>query len=163
MPNLYSASVAPNFSATRNLILGNRVEKSAADIFDGTQKAIFTISGGDVYLTLLYVTVSGAAIDASASDMKFVMNPTTGTDADMSSATNIQGDENGSIYNCPFYASNPPSGGVGGSGRSNYNGWVAPVGTIDIDTVADVGTGGALGTCVLYWLPLTDGAKVVAA
>jgi len=145
------------------MLRGYKVTRAAADVFDGTQKAIFTITGGRVLITGLLSTVSGAAIDAGASNMSFVTNPTTGTDAAMCAVLDINADENGTIYSCPFDVSVALRGGSGGGGYIPDKGWVAAVGTIDILTVADVGTGGALGSFTLFYIPLDNGAKVTAA
>ena len=53
-------------------ILGNKVTRAAADIFDGTQTALFTVSGGRVLVTQLTTEVSTAALDNAASNTSFV-------------------------------------------------------------------------------------------
>jgi len=157
------ASISPLYGASQNVFQGKRVMRAAADIFDGTQKALFTVAGGQVVIECLHVTVSGAAIDGGASNTKFVMNPTTGTDADMCAVLDINADEEGTIYVCPMNGSTALRGGSGGSAQLNAGGWIAPAGTIDISTAADVGTGGALGAAHIYWYPMDDGATVTAA
>ena len=157
------SSNAGLYSAAQNVFQGYRLMRAAADIFDGTQTAMFTVAGGQVIIECLHITVSGAAIDAGASNLKIVCNPTTGTDADMCAVLDINADENGSIYVCPMNGSTAMRGGSGGSAQLNAGGWIAPAGTIDISTSADVGTGGALGAVYCYWYPMDDGATLTTA
>lgn len=158
------SSSAGLYSADKNLFLGKKVTRAAADIFDGTQKALFTVSGGKVMVTALIAEVTTAAIDGGASNTKFVMNPTVGTDADMCAVLDINADEAGTIYSCSFNGSTALLGGSGGGARvPQPRGWIAPEGTIDLSTAADVGTGGALGYCELWYIPLDNGATVTAA
>lgn len=144
-------------------LLGKKVPRSAADIFDGTQKPLFTVSGGRVVITILTVEVTTAAIDNASSNMRFVMNPTVGTDKDMCANLDIDQNEVGTIYGCSFNSTVAALGGNGGGCRvPQPRGWVAPEGTIDIYTSVDVGTGGALGSAELFYYPLDEGAIVTA-
>jgi hypothetical protein len=148
---------------TPNMLRGTKVTRVAADVFDGTQKALYTVSGGKVLITCLIGEVTVATIDAGASNMSFVTNPTVGTDAAMCAVLDINADQLGTIYSCPFDVGVAVQGGLGGGAYLSDKGWIAAEGTIDLLTVADVGTGGALGYFELWFIPLDDGANVVAA
>jgi len=143
--------------------LGMKVTRTAADIFDGSQKALFTVAGGKVLITSLICEVTTAAIDGGASNTSFVANPTVGTDAAMCAVLDINADENGTLYSCPLDGATALQGGSGGGAYLPSVGWMSAEGTIDILTVADVGTGGALGYCELTYISLDSGASVVAA
>ena len=143
--------------------MGVKVTRAAADVFDGSQKALFTVAGGKVLVTALIGTVSGAAVDAGASNTSFVTNPTTGTDAAMCAVLDINADEAGTIYSITGEPGTALQGGSGGGAAANVAGFVVPVGTIDLLTVADVGTGGALGAFDIWYVPLDPGATVTAA
>lgn len=144
--------------------LGFRVATATpTDIFDGTtDKALFTVSGGKVMLKAIWVEVSGAAIDNTTSNLTFSTNPTVGTDAALTTNLDIDSDEVGSIYSISAVGS-ATSGGSGGGAAALAGGVIIDVGTICIDTSADAGTGGALGSAVMYYIPLESGATVAAA
>jgi len=143
--------------------LGLKVTAVAADILDGTTNTLFTVAGGKVLITALIMENSVGATDA-ASNVKFTMNPTVGTDADMNAATAVGGSENGSIWICPLNGSGSLSVGKGGGGLlKNVEGWVAPEGTIDVDSTVDTNvTNSAVQSVELYYIPLDAGATVVA-
>lgn len=144
--------------------LGYRVATATpTDIFDGTSdKALFTVSGGKIRLTAIWVEVSGAAIDNAASNLTFSTNPTVGTDLALTTNLDIDSDEVGSLYSIGAFGS-ATTGGSGGGAPCMTTSIIVDVGTICIDTSADVGTGGALGSAVMYYMPLEAGATVAAA
>ena len=146
-----------------SIYLGKKVTRAAADVFDGTQTALFTVAGGKVMVTALIGEVTTAAVDAAESNTSFVTNPTQGTDAAMCGVLDINADEKDSIYAC----SNDPAvalyGGSGGGASAIFSkGYIVPEGTIDLLSAADVGTGGALGAFELWYFPIDDGATVVS-
>ena len=145
-----------------NVFLGIKVTRAAADVFDGTQTALFTVAGGKVAITALLGEVSGAAIDGGGSNTKFVTNPTVGTDADMCAVLDINADELGTIYSCSMDGSVALQGGSGGGAYIPQRYFTVPEGTIDLSSAADVGTGGALGSFELWYIPLDDGATVTS-
>jgi hypothetical protein len=163
MPNSYSTATAPLYSATRNVFLGNKVTRAAADIFDGTQTALFTVAGGKVLVTSINIEVTTAAIDAGASNTSIVTNPTVGTDAAMCAVLDINADEQGTLYSITGEPGTALTGGSGGGANPMISPWVVPEGTIDLLSAADVGTGGALGYCEIWYIPLDDGATITAA
>jgi len=143
--------------------LGMKSSRAAADVFDGTQTALFTVAGGRILATALFCEVSGAAIDGGASNTSFVTNPTVGTDAAMCGVLDINADEEGSIYTCPMSSGTALQGGSGGGSKNSANqGWVVAEGSIDLLSAADVGTGGALGSFELWYMVIDEGATVVS-
>jgi len=146
-----------------NLFLGTKVTRPAADIFDGTQTALFTVAGGKVLITALLCEVTTAAVDNAASNTSFVTNPTVGTDAAMCAVLDIILDENGTIYSCPLDGVTALDGGSGGGAAGALSTYIVAEGSIDLLSAADAGAGGALGYCELWYLPLDSGATVVAA
>jgi hypothetical protein len=148
---------------TANPLLGYKVTRSAADIFDGTQVPVFTVATGKILLTAFYLEVSAAALDNSASNLTILTNPTVGTDATIAAALNVQADEAGSLYSLSGTFADAVTGGSGGGAAGMARPIVVDVGTLDIATTVDVGTGGALVSAVLWYFPLEDGATVTAA
>lgn len=160
---IYDRQIGDGTGATANSRLGKRVQRAAADIFDGTQKPLFTISGGRVLITQLTVEVSVSNIDAGASATRFVNNPTVGTDRNMCATLDINADEVGTIYSQPGLVTDALEGGSGGGAMGMDRGYISAEGTIDISTAADVGTGGALGAAEIWYIPLDTGASIATA
>lgn len=152
-----------NLNPNYNSKLGTKVTRAEADIFDGTQTALFTVSGGRVLITHIEIEVTTAAIDAGASNTSLVTNPTVGTDAAMCAVLDINGDEAGTIYSITGKPGDALVGGSGGGAPSmEINGFIVPEGTIDLLSAADVGTGGALGKCELWYIVMDSGASVAS-
>lgn len=161
---VYDRQLGDGTNSNTNSQLGKKVTRAAADVFDGTTTALFTVATGRVLVTHLEGEVTAAAIDAGASNTKLVMNPTVGTDRDLCAVLDINGDELGTIYTITGVASDALQGGSGGgSPGMTIRGVVCPEGTIDLSSAADVGTGGALGKFELWYIPLDDGATVASA
>ena len=146
-----------------DMILGKKVSRTAADVFDGSQTPLFTISGGRVCIKCLAGEVSVAAIDAGASNTSFVTNPTIGTDAAMCAVLDINADENGTVYAVTGNPASALQGGSGGGASCMDRCWIVPEGTIDLLSAADVGTGGALGAFDIWYIPIDPGATIVVA
>lgn len=152
-----------NLNPLYNCKLGTKVTRAAADIFDGTQTALFTVAGGRVLITHIEIEVTTAAIDAGASNTSLITNPTVGTDAAMCAVLDINADEAGTIYSITGKPGDALVGGSGGGAPSmETNGFIVPEGTIDLLSAADVGTGGALGKCELWYIVLDSGASVTS-
>lgn len=156
-----SGSLTPTSGASA--AKGLRVQRAAADIFDGTSTSLFTVSGGRVAVTTLTMEVSGAAVDATASATKFVANPTTGTSVDMCATLDVTGDELGSLYSITGVLATALAGGVAGAVADMISPVVVNAGTIDLSSAADAGTGGALVSVDIWYIALDDGATVVTA
>lgn len=152
-----------NLNPNYNSKLGTKVTRAEANIFNGTQTALFTVSGGRVLITHIEIEVTTAAIDAGASNTSLVTNPTIGTDAAMCAVLDINGDEAGTIYSITGKPGDALVGGSGGGAPSmEINGFIVPEGTIDLLSAADVGTGGALGKCELWYIVMDSGASVAS-
>jgi len=142
--------------------LGTKVTRAAADVFDGTQTTLFTVAGGKVMVTALIGEVTTAAIDVGGSNTSFVTNPTVGTDAAMCAVLDINADEAGTIYSITGESATALQGGSGGGGSAAVAGFVVAEGTIDLLSVADVGTGGALGAFEIWYIALDSGATITS-
>ena len=145
---------------TQRDLLGRKVTRAAADIFDGTQTALFTVAGGKVLITHLAIEVTTAAIDGGASNTSIVTNPTVGTDAAMCAVLDINADEAGTIYSITGEPGTALTGGSGGGANSMISPFIVPEGSIDLLSAVDVGTGGALGYCEIWYIPLDAGSTV---
>lgn len=157
---IWSALVNTNTSF--NARLGTKVTKAKADILDGTQQGLFTVSGGRVLVTQISLEVNDAAVDAGANNTQILTNPTVGTDAAMCAVLDVDGDEAGTIYSVTGEPATAMQGGSGGGSNAMISSWIVPEGTIDLSSAADGGTGGATISAELWYIPLDSGATVVA-
>lgn len=157
---IYDRQLGDGTDSSTNSRLGKKVTVAAADVFDGTTTALFTVATGRVLITHLEGEVVGAAVDATVSNTKFVSNPTTGTDADLCAVLDIQSDEIGTLYTITGTFSDAMLGANAGGSPGMAKPIVVPEGTIDLSSSADAGTGGATGKFELWYIPLDDGATV---
>jgi len=167
--NTITHAEGDEISASRNPLLGIRVQRAAADIFDGSTTALFTISGGRILITHLSMQNSVAAADDTANEVKLVMNPTTGTDSDLCAVLDVADDHINCMYTITgtvgdaLVQSGAATDGAVTTGMASQI--ICDVGTIDLSSSGDSGTGGTdCQTSVdLWYFPLDDGAKVVTA
>lgn len=143
--------------ATRLGVYGNIVRRSAANLPQTAQAALFTVTG-DIAIVQLYGKV-GTVIQTQADSVKLVFNPTSGTDVDLCAALNISA----KAANTMFGITGIVADAMIGAGLA-VRGMSVPLfvsgGTIDLDATAS-NTGTVAWT--LMYVPLTAGATVVAA
>ncbi|WP_367138861.1 MULTISPECIES: hypothetical protein [Streptomyces] len=144
-------------SQLRTVLLGSRVEKATGTLASET-KTLFTIAGGKVLITSIVGEVTTTITVANS--YKLQANPTVGTTKDLCAATDIG-------------TTDTPAGNLLGfqglTGDSILTGPGAvptikqPI-VVNTGTIEHVsaGTDGAI-TWVLTYIPLDDGASVVAA
>jgi len=145
-------------AAFRKGILGNGPVSKASGAFAADTRAIFTIAGGEVLVTAIWGKVTTAITVADT--VKLQTNPTTGDTADIVTATDIGTTDTavGTILGGLDQTDTPPDLNRGGK----------PIGPCIVSTgqIEQVTTGtnpdGAV-TWYATWVPLTDGATLVAA
>ncbi len=143
----------------RTLLLGQRAEKNTGTLA-ATTVPLFTIAGGPVGITSIYGLVTVAI--AVANSYKLVSNPTNGTTMDLCTATDL-GTNDTPAGNILSFAS-PAAAITGGSTTTVHASpltgcLIIPIGQIES---VSLGTDGAI-TWVVNWIPLEDGASLVAA
>jgi hypothetical protein len=143
----------------RLINLGQRASKSTGTLA-ATTVPLFTIAGGRVGITSIYGVV-GTAITV-ANSYKLVSNPTTGTTQDLCTATDLG--TNDTPAGAVLSMASPAAAITGGStttiAASPLTGTlIIPVGQIES---VSAGTDGEI-TWVVFWIPLDDGATLVAA
>jgi hypothetical protein len=142
----------------RAIHLGTRVEKAYTPLVVET-KTLFTITGGLVAITSLVGRVTTAITVANT--VKLQANPTTGATKDLVAATDLG-------------TTDTPAGNLvsfqGLTGDSILTGPGAVPGIkqplyVDTGTIEQVTATGADGgiTWILTWVPIDDGASLVAA
>lgn len=146
----------------RTLQLGLKAEKSSGATTNGST-ALFTIAG--VVMIRAIVGVVTVAFDGTVTSLNLTTDPTIGSAVDICAATVVTSDVVGTIYS---YVGAVPTTLLVSSGTAAPGEAYAPkpsdaffqAGQIfHKGTAADAGT--VLWRC--FWLPVSDGATVVAA
>lgn len=147
----------------RNAILGSTVVSKATGTLAATTVPLFTIAGGEVLITAMWGKVTTAITVANS--YKLQLNPTTGDTGDLCAATDIGTNDTaaGSLLTFSLATTTAPRKLIAGSasGGGYAEALTAVVTTGQIEHVS-AGTDGAI-TWNITWVPLTDGATLVAA
>lgn len=147
--------------AERLLILGSKVDRTAATLPATTHTPYFTIAVGRIVLTALFGQVT-TIVQAQANAAKWIATPTVGTATDLCATLDINAAEVGALLSITGLASDAMRGTVSSSGAVSgmTRLLVCAVGTLDFSTAA-TNTGATKWTA--FWYPLDDGATLVAA
>lgn len=149
-------SVLIQANQLRLINLGQRASKSTGTLAASTV-ALFTVAGGRVAITAIYGAV-GTAITV-ANSYKLQHNPTTGTTVDLCAATDIGTTDTPAGDLLGFTGAANAAITRGGSVETLRAPIVLAVG--QVESVSG-GTDGEI-TWVVNWVPLDDGATLVAA
>ena len=147
----------------RTILLGNGPISKATGTLAATTVPLFTVAGGEVLITALWGKVTTAITVANT--YKLQLNPTTGDTGDICASTDIGTNDTaaGSLLTFTLATVTAPPDLIAGS--ASGGGYSLPLTCVlttgQIESVS-AGTDGAI-TWNLTWLPLTDGATVVAA
>lgn len=156
-------SVIVQGSQFRNLRLGNAPVLKSTGTLAATTVPLYTIAGGEVLITAMWGKVTTAITVANS--YKLQLNPTTGDTGDLCAATDIGTNDSaaGSLLTFSLATTTAPQKLIAGS--ASGGGYCAPltavVTTGQIEHVS-AGTDGVISWYVT-WVPLTDGATLVAA
>jgi len=147
-----------NGSQLRDIALGRRAEKSTGTLAASTVP-LFTITGGEVLVTSIYGLVTVAVTVANS--YKLQHNPTAaaGSTNDLVAATDIGTTDTPVGDVLSFDGVRASSIVRGGGARTLAGGLVLQAGQIES---VSAGTDGAI-LWVVTWVPLSDGASLVAA
>lgn len=145
-------------AAFRKGILGNGPVSSASGAFAADTRTIFTVAGGEVLVTGLWAVVTTAITVANT--VKVQTNPTTGDTADLTTATDIGTTDTaaGTVLGLRPQADSAPD--LARDGRCDL---MAVVSTGNIEQVTTGTNPDGAVTWYATWVPLTDGATLVAA
>jgi hypothetical protein len=163
------AEIVTNTSAAqlRHATMGFRSQSLTKTLPTNATSTVFTISSGRIFILALYGLVT-TVVGGTTPAVKYIATPTTGTANDMCAALTISADEAGMMWQLPSAvgsaligaAAAGKSGSVSGN-AGGYCGQIAAPGTIGINCSASDATGAV--THSLYYVPLDDAARVVAA
>lgn len=158
-------SVIVQGSQFRNLLLGGAPASSPSGAFAADTRTIFTVTGGEVLITALWGKVTTAITVANTVALQ--TNPTTGDTKVFVEATDIGTNDTavGTVVGFTPSIDDPATSGALGEHSIMLGGHLLQdlvVTTGDIEMVV-TGTNpdGAI-TWYCTWVPLTDGASLVA-
>lgn len=144
--------------AFRKGILGNGPVSKAITLSGAAVHQIFTIAGGEVLITGLWMKCTTAM--AGANTLNLQVDPTTGDTVVVIAATDLGTTDTaaGTLVGVVDESTTTPDWRKGGR---IFSGLPVPIGEVEIDCVG----AGADGAVTVYatWVPLTDGATLVAA
>lgn len=140
-------------------VFGFRTDRATATLPATTTQTLFTVSGGRV-LILGVVGEVTTTVQTQACNTKLISTPTTGTAVDMCAVLDITADQVGCLYGITGIPADALVGANAGLGLMCQRPQVVPIGNIGLNTAA-TNTGAAKWS--IYWLPLDDGATLVAA
>lgn len=148
-----------SYTGLTKATLGVQVSRAAASLPASTAAAVFTITGGRVFVPLIVGEVT-TVIETQANATKLQMNPTAGTTADLCAALDITADEVGTLYTITGLRTDAMLGNNAGGAPAQLRGIVLPVG--DIELVCAATNTGAI-KWDLWYVPLDIRARVAAA
>lgn len=154
-----------NTSAFRNAILGGPVISKSTGTLAATTVDLFVVAGGEVMITALWGKVTTAITVANSYYLK--ATPTTGDASQLCVATDIGTTDTvaGGILGFVAAAAGAIPKLASPSGGSNIS-WPLPYPPVVMTTgkiqSVSAGTDGVI-TWYATWVPLTDGATLVAA
>ncbi len=156
-------SVLLDANAFRKSVLGLGPVSKSTGTLAATTVALFTVAVGEVMITALWGKVTTAITVANSYKLQF--NPTTGDTGDMCAATDIGTNDSaaGSLLTFALETTTAPVKLIAGS--ASGGGYAKPLSTVlSIGQIEHVsaGTDGVI-TWYACWVPLVDGATLVAA
>jgi hypothetical protein len=152
-------SVYNQAAAYRRAVLGDGpVSKATGAISGNPTTPLFTVAGGEVLITSLYGKVT-TALSTDSGTYAIQQNPTTGDTQTLVTATDLGTSDTavGSVVGLTHGTTAAPAFLRGGTAELN-----AVVTTGQVEFVGAASANGAL-TFYVTWVPLTDGATLVAA
>ena len=149
----------------RRLLLGSDPVSSASGAFAADTRTIFTVAGGEVLVTALWGKVTTAITVANT--VKLQVNPTTGDTSDINEATDIGTTDTaaGTVIGFSGSIDDPATSGATFEYSLVKNGGALRnlvVTTGDIEQVVTGTNPDGDVTWYATWVPLTDGATLVA-
>ena len=164
-----SAMIKSQYSGLAGGYLGTYVERATSVPGANVWLSIFTVSVGNVLMTML-IGETTIAEATGATNMDIQINPTAGAAVSFSAATAVTGDAIGTIYT---FTGNPAdacyaglavqagmSGGLVATGQQ-MKGWIVPPGTVQWRETIAAPTHSV--QWYLFFIPIDRGAAVVAA
>ena len=138
------------------------VERATAVLPQGTQGALFTVTGRVILMKIVGEVTT--VIQTQANATKIIANPTVGADVDLCATDDISADAVGTLYTITKDFSDAmiaqTSGAIEIAATAIVEDPVIAAGTIDLDCVAS--NSGSV-KWVIHYMPLEPGAVIVSA
>jgi len=151
-------------SQLREISLGRYTQGKTSTITADTTYPVFTVAGGEVLITALWGKVTTAITDAGET-LTLQMNNTTGPTTSLTQSSGDVGTTDTAAGTLILFSEDNDGASAPGflRGAGMPLRFVATTG--DIELVVGTGTGSEDGVIEWYctWVPLTDGATVVAS
>jgi hypothetical protein len=151
-------TVTNEAAAFRKAVLGAGPVSKAVTLAGAAVHQLFTVAGGDVLITALWAKCTTTM--AGANTLNLQVDPTTGDTVVVVAATDLGTTDTaaGTLIGVVDESTTTPDWRKGGR---VLTGLPVPIGEVETDCVG-AGADGAL-TFYCTWVPLTDGATLVAA
>jgi hypothetical protein len=148
-----------NASAFRNAVLGGPVISKSTGTLAATTVDLFVIAGGEIMITALWGKVTTAVTVANS--YKLIATPTTGASQDICTAVDIGTTDTiaGTLLTFGLDTTTAPPALMSTKYGKALSGVPITIGKIQS---VSAGTDGVI-TWYCTWIPLTDGATLVAA
>lgn len=157
-------SVLNDSSAFRKATLGLQATKSLTAVTNGSQ-ALFTVTGHVVLNSI--VGIVDVAMDGTVTSISIAHDPTIGSAADLAAATVVTSDAAGTLYGIETWVTGLLVANATAAPGTAYTPLAPTSGSIVLapGQINLVGTAANVGDTTWYvqWVPLTDGATLVAA
>jgi hypothetical protein len=143
----------------RTLLLGRGVVSKAVPTLSATTFQLFTVAGGEVLITALWAKVTTVITTDTTGTINLQLDPTTGDTAVLVTATDLGTTDTvaGTTIGVLAQGDGTIDFSRGGPALTD---WVVTTG--EIETVGGTSVDGGI-TFYCTWIPLTDGATLVAA
>src|SRR5258708_2263549 len=139
--------------------LGARVDRATAALPQTTNAAIYTISGGRVFVSLIVGEVT-TVIQTQVNNTKLTAVPTTGSAVDLCAVVDISALEVGGKLSPVGVLATALGKTLAGAAAGPSAGFIVSIGTINLNCAAS-NTGSVKWS--IWYVPVDDGALVVAA
>jgi hypothetical protein len=140
-------------------VLGNKVDRTAATLPATTTTTYFTISVGRILLLMLLGEVT-TVVQAQATTFKWTSTPTVGTAVDMCATADLNAKEAGTMLGITGLPSDAMVATNAGLTTGMKQQMILPIGNLRVTTGA-TSTGATKWSA--FWIPIDDGALLVAA
>ncbi len=160
---IYDRQLGDGTNAAQNCLLGKRIQRAKADIVDSSTTAVLVVATGEILLTGLFAKINDANHAAGAANLRFQMNPTTGSTTNLCANLDVDADEVGTLYSVNGAVATALVVSSSGAVPAMATPMVLPPGNIEIVSNVDAGSGGATLELWAYYFPLDDGATLATA
>ena len=153
------ALLATNAYPMMQLRYGVRTDRATSVTAQSTTKDLFTVAGGRVVIHQIIGMVT-TATPVGANNTKLIAHPAAGTDVDLCATADIASQEVGAFLTITGTPADALVKATAGASPLQSRSMAIATGTIRLSCDASK-TGAVQWT--IFWMPLDDGASVVAA